>query len=303
MVTLLIAALATWEALEIWRHSSIMAPWRARAEIYEGRFGELLRCPFCLAPYTGLTCLLALQEPLVLAWAVKALAIARLANLGNDVGHAWCRTPRHDRFIPAPPDVQQTPAAPSAPASGLETTTGGSRTMRKPMSEQPLPVNPAASLGQTQNQDANPINTSATDSSQTASPPSSDVSFEEPPFDEYLGQLFSQAAQLAFLKHGSVLRSVGVFFDYKGELNSAPVQHGMWLSATGPVSQPDAVVASAGCCTKLLEMITERMVLMHKHYQEQLQSSLAKIAAISKLSDTLQQLQPLTEKTNGELAT
>lgn len=126
-LTLVVATLAVWEALEIWRHSSIMAPWRARAEVLEGRSGELLRCPFCMAPYVGLMSWLALQCSWTF-WVVWALAIARLANLANDLTHPWCRTPRHDRLLPGLPD--QPSAQPATSAAGSELPPASQRTER-----------------------------------------------------------------------------------------------------------------------------------------------------------------------------
>jgi hypothetical protein len=50
---LAVAALATWQVVEIWHHSSLFAPLRARAELLEGRLSELLGCPFCLSVWVG----------------------------------------------------------------------------------------------------------------------------------------------------------------------------------------------------------------------------------------------------------
>ncbi len=113
---LIIASLAVWEILEIWHHSSLMASWRDWAEQQEGWRGELAACMFCAAPWTSLICiaLLALPElPGVLgwlgmipAWIVSAFAVARLANLGNDLAYRQCRTYRHNRQLPElPPDA------------------------------------------------------------------------------------------------------------------------------------------------------------------------------------------------------
>jgi hypothetical protein len=110
LVELLIMSLAVWEIIEIWRHSSLMASWRARAELLEGRLGELLRCGFCLAPWVSWCVCLVVLLPApdkkedfwdwtswAAVWSMKLLilgfAVARLANLGNDLTHAVCRTP------------------------------------------------------------------------------------------------------------------------------------------------------------------------------------------------------------------
>jgi hypothetical protein len=178
---LLIAAFATWSIVEIWHHSSIMATWRAKTQLWENKLGELLACPFCLSVWVGFVTagIMYIDLPaatnndlfvspfgwlLVLAtlgwWGVAAFlsmscyehytltndksafrsmwffvggivaslvlavvlavtvlpagamlgvwyvtvlvakvltvgfAVARLANLGNDLTHKWCRTPR-----------------------------------------------------------------------------------------------------------------------------------------------------------------------------------------------------------------
>lgn len=50
---LVVGALATWQIVEVWRHSALLAGWRARVELLEGRVGEMLRCPFCLSVWVG----------------------------------------------------------------------------------------------------------------------------------------------------------------------------------------------------------------------------------------------------------
>ena len=97
---LVIAALATWQIVEIWHHSSIMASLRSRTEMWDNKLGELLGCPFCLSPWIALGCVLAItlaEEGLaggVAIVVVNAFAVARLANLGNDFFKQYCNTPR-----------------------------------------------------------------------------------------------------------------------------------------------------------------------------------------------------------------
>jgi hypothetical protein len=100
LLALLVAALAVWEAVEIWHHGEIFAGWRAWLECGSGFFARLLLCPFCLAVWVALpvTILLLLAELLSPWWGLPAylLAAARLSNLGNDITHdRWCRTPRY----------------------------------------------------------------------------------------------------------------------------------------------------------------------------------------------------------------
>lgn len=132
LVELLIAALATWEIVEIWQHSSIMASWRARAELLTGRIGDLLRCGFCLSVWVAWLVTLIVLVPLPPAegfwdWTGRCIvagaklvlvgfAVARLANLGNDLTHAKCRTPHANRVeLDAAKDERE-----SNPKSGFE---------------------------------------------------------------------------------------------------------------------------------------------------------------------------------------
>src|SRR5215471_702475 len=95
----LVLGLATWQAVEIWHHSSLCAGWRSATQLWpwEGLWGwlrELLNCPWCTSVWVALALTAAwwyLPE-----WArlpTQALAVSRLANVGNDVAHAYCRTP------------------------------------------------------------------------------------------------------------------------------------------------------------------------------------------------------------------
>ena len=98
---IIVAALATWEIIEIWHHSLLFAPLRSRVELWENKLGELLGWPFCLAPWIGALSVLVLcgselfgwttWPAVILAW--YAFAVARLANLGNDYFRDKCRTP------------------------------------------------------------------------------------------------------------------------------------------------------------------------------------------------------------------
>lgn len=117
-LNLLIASLAVWEAVEIWRHSALMSGLRARAELLEGWFGKVLNCPFCLSVWLAILATpfaldpivptkFPAEEPVVWAWysvrnvgymLMCAFAIARLANLGNDLTHGRCRTPKANKL-------------------------------------------------------------------------------------------------------------------------------------------------------------------------------------------------------------
>lgn len=128
---LVIAVLATWQIVEIWHHSAIMASWRAYVEVWDdappyGFIRSVLACPFCLSVWVGFATFLTvltgpplghwlftqplLFQPLaLLAWLsvtfVWGMAISRAANVGNDVLHRFCRTERTNKnlTIPAEP--------------------------------------------------------------------------------------------------------------------------------------------------------------------------------------------------------
>jgi hypothetical protein len=51
---LAIAALATWQAVEVWRHSELLAGLRARSELYDNIITRALACPFCLSVWVAL---------------------------------------------------------------------------------------------------------------------------------------------------------------------------------------------------------------------------------------------------------
>lgn len=101
-----VAALATWQAVEIWKHSELFASRRQDLELSESWFLRSLgNCGWCLSVWVALPAVALAQLP----WRpwddvgrclgnvgfliVHALAVSRLANLGNDVFHDRCRTP------------------------------------------------------------------------------------------------------------------------------------------------------------------------------------------------------------------
>lgn len=106
LLDLIVAGLATWQIIEIWHHGRIFSTWRACVELWTGLLGELLLCPFCLAPWTGwATTLVLLSGAKYLPGidiVVYGLAVARFANLGNDLTYQHCRTVRHDSLAPLP---------------------------------------------------------------------------------------------------------------------------------------------------------------------------------------------------------
>jgi hypothetical protein len=127
---LVVAALAAWQAVEVWHHGSVFDRARARLELKTGFWVDLLQCPFCLSVWVGMVTVLTVhpgdtvpplvdlgwvsralswvvsQFILLLWWVVHGLAVARLANLGNDLTHHWCRTPRPGAEIEDPPHAR-----------------------------------------------------------------------------------------------------------------------------------------------------------------------------------------------------
>lgn len=106
---LIVAALATWQAVEVYHHSALFAPVRARAEMFENKLGELLACPFCLSVWVAFAAVIGvgLSTDGIGLWALAlvpfkvfgyGLAVARVANLANDLTHTWCRTPRDNKL-------------------------------------------------------------------------------------------------------------------------------------------------------------------------------------------------------------
>jgi len=102
----LIAALAVWEIVEIWHHSQLFAGRRAWLEAQDNWLADLLLCPFCLSVWVSLIVLLTVGTSVHLEqhwprWLcdlvllpVLVFAVARLANLFNDLTRKYCRTPK-----------------------------------------------------------------------------------------------------------------------------------------------------------------------------------------------------------------
>lgn len=97
------AALATWQAVAVWRHSSLFATRRATLQAEEGSLSELAACGWCLSIWVAWwACLWVAAADLAavaghpwLAFALKTplygLAASRLANAAHDL---------HERLAP-----------------------------------------------------------------------------------------------------------------------------------------------------------------------------------------------------------
>lgn len=104
LLELIVLTFATWQAVEIWRHSGIplVADARSWLETREGFLVDLLLCPWCVSVHVAFWMLLyyALVGyffaglPLtLLKLPIIALAVSRAANAFNDVMSPMCRTP------------------------------------------------------------------------------------------------------------------------------------------------------------------------------------------------------------------
>lgn len=117
---LLVAALAAWQAVEVWHHGAIFASARARVQAWpdaglRGFLAGLLLCPFCLSVWVGTAAAAAVWTdlptgeaiPAWLGWLlagaaklfVSGLAASRLANLASDLTRGVCRTPNRSAAV------------------------------------------------------------------------------------------------------------------------------------------------------------------------------------------------------------
>jgi len=99
-VDLVILILATSEVVEVWRHGSLFAGRRAVVQELTPFhwWARLLDCPFCLSFWVALLLTLLSAVPGHAGeWihvGVILLAVARGANLVNDLTYEYCRTPK-----------------------------------------------------------------------------------------------------------------------------------------------------------------------------------------------------------------
>lgn len=112
IVVVLLAALATWQAVEVIHHAQIAQPirtWARDAAAAGGVwafFGKAIECPFCLSHWVALTMVVVLSpQSSLFMWALMTLAAARLANVANDVigGLGFDRTPKDSEPTPDHP--------------------------------------------------------------------------------------------------------------------------------------------------------------------------------------------------------
>lgn len=101
MITLLVAALATWQIVEIYHHSLLFSSVRARIEARGDFLAALTGCPFCLSVWVAMVTTIMMQTDWIwLQTPVLGFAAGRVANLGNDLFHHYSRTPKTVNDLP-----------------------------------------------------------------------------------------------------------------------------------------------------------------------------------------------------------
>ena len=78
MLTLIVVGLATWQAVEIYRHSSLFEGWRYTLQSF-----ELSNCGWCLSVWVAFVLAIMFHIDL-LSLFVYGLAISRVANVMHD---------------------------------------------------------------------------------------------------------------------------------------------------------------------------------------------------------------------------
>jgi hypothetical protein len=113
LFSLLLAALATWQIVEIFHHGEIFARYNARIELmielpqvaalssFWKFVYSVLLCPKCLSVWVG-GCTFLSVTFIPFAWVIAGiLSTSRLANFFNDWGYSVCRS-KHPPQRPSP---------------------------------------------------------------------------------------------------------------------------------------------------------------------------------------------------------
>lgn len=102
---------------------------------------------------------------------------------------------------------------------------------------------------------------------------------ERLPFDQAIVQALREPALVQLQQHPE-LRSIGIFLDYRGELNQAQgVLKALWLGEHGRVRTPDAIVGSLRACLNLLEQLFVEGMRAAEQINQQLQAAQAQLLA------------------------
>ena len=108
-------------------------------------------------------------------------------------------------------------------------------------------------------------------------------------FDSQLVELFRPTIDSAFVKHGDVLRSVLVSFDYYGPLNDAPdLNKAIWLGPQGAQQDPAGIVGSIGSTLQAVAHMLDRAFLLRNAIREDLEETLE---ALRERKEELEQLE------------
>lgn len=96
-----VLCLATTQTIEIWHHGEIFRGARECLRTCSNDFvAYLSQCMFCFSLWVAAALVWTLMSTDIAIVFITPLAVARVANLINDVFHAFCRTPREDSTEP-----------------------------------------------------------------------------------------------------------------------------------------------------------------------------------------------------------
>jgi len=104
MFEVVMCTLIVWQAVEVYRHSSLFATVRSYMDLVTGFFGSLHRCMFCLSVWVSFAVVVVWrtlngfhhENPLseIVSVFGYGLAISRLSNVLNDLLYDFTRTPK-----------------------------------------------------------------------------------------------------------------------------------------------------------------------------------------------------------------
>ena len=108
--------------------------------------------------------------------------------------------------------------------------------------------------------------------------PSPDVKQPGVMFDSQLVELFRPTVDDAFIRHGDVLRSVLVSFDYYGPLNDAPdLNKAIWLGPEGAQQDPAGILGSIGSALQAIAHMFDRAFALRNAIREDMETTLAEL--------------------------
>jgi len=97
-------------------------------------------------------------------------------------------------------------------------------------------------------------------------------------FDSQLVELFRPTIDDAFYKHGDVLRSVLVSFDYYGPLNDAPdLNKAIWLGPEGAQQDPAGIIGSIGSSLQAVAHMLDRAFLLRNALREDMEKAISEL--------------------------